>query len=294
MKNFLDSFVDTYFHMVLSYSAKIVLSIFILIIIIECSKYSHKLTNYLFRKFKDKMEEAKIIINAIIKILIWALGLSLIFNLLGLGNIVSHIIAGAGILGIIAGFAFKDIASNGFAGFLIKIEKPFAIGDWVEIEGHIGTVEDINLITTGIKTIQGQMAYIPNQCIFSGSFTNYSTFGMYRIIIQFGISYGDDLGHVEEVALRTVRSLPIIEKPEDVDFYFLSIGGSTYNFDIRYWIKYTSRTDMLKATNMGIQALKKAFEKENICVAYNVMTLDFSGKGGKNLDETSLRIKTED
>lgn len=222
--------------------------------------------------------------------LFWMFIILLILDVLKLTGFVTHILAGAGIIGIIGGFALKDVASNAFAGFLIRIQQPFKYGDWVNISGYEGTINYQGLVMTGIKTIQGEMAYIPNQTIFNTSYTNASKFGKMLVIVEIGVSYGDYLEKVEQLTLDTVRSLPMIIDKEKADFYFINIGSSTYNFQVRFWINYNSRNDYLSATNLAIQKIKLAFEKEGICIAYNVVSLDFGVKGGVNLYDKQISI----
>ncbi len=87
-----------------------------------------------------------------------------------LASFITHMLAGAGIIGIIAGFALKDVASNAFAGFLLKSQRPFEVGQWVNISQYVGTVQEIGLVTTAVQTIEGQMAYVPNQLVYNGGF----------------------------------------------------------------------------------------------------------------------------
>lgn len=275
-----------------AYLARIILACAVVLVFYFLGRFLPKVIETALYKLPSTKDYSSMqgMLKVTIKALIWIVGISITLELLGLDGVFTKVIASAGIVGIIAGFALKDVSSNGFAGILIKAQHPFELGDWVQINNYTGEIKEIGTIMVGIETIEGQMAYIPNQNIYNAAFLNYSKFQKFRIIIEMGVSYGDDLEHVEEVALTTLRSLPMVEKPEDVDFYFMNVGGSTYNFHARYVVKYHDRIDMLKAQNEGIKALKKAFEKENIMVAYNVLTMDFGGKGGVNLDETSLKV----
>lgn len=267
-------------------------NIFILFIVLIVAKFGTmficKLFRCFFKKRFPKYIQFQNMFMYIILTVFWMFIVLLILDVLKLTGFVTHILAGAGIIGVIGGFALKDVVSNAFAGFLIRMQRPFVYGDWVNISGYEGTVEYQGIIMTGLKTIQGEMAYIPNQTILNSSYLNYSKFGTVMVIVQIGISYGDYLKKVEEVALKTVRALPMTIRQDEADFYFINIGGSTYNFQVRFWINYGGRNDYLRATNEAIQALKLAFEKEGIMVAYNVLTLDFGGKGGVNLYEKPI------
>lgn len=202
--------------------------------------------------------------------------------------------AGAGIVGIVAGFAFKDIASNAFAGLLLNIQRPFKKGDWIEIDGTYGTVSEISWLTTAVTTVPGQEVFVPNQIIYSNTFTNFSTYNKRRIILKSGVSYGDDLEHVKTVAIDEIKKINELLPNEDVDFYFTEIGNSAYNFQLRFWIKFNSNNDYRKAMSDAIISIKKRFEKENISIAYPVTTLDFGVKGGVNLFDHDITVKNSD
>lgn len=218
-------------------------------------------------------------------------GIFLALEILGLESVLTKLLAGAGIVGIVAGFAFKDIASNAFAGFLLNMQKPFKEGDWVTVDNNFGTIKDIGWITTSIKTISGQEVFVPNQLIYNNSFTNYSTFKKRRVILQSGVSYGDDLDLVKKVAIDEISQIESLLKKQDIDFYFTSIGGSAYNFEVRFWIKFNKQTDYLNAMSEAIMRIKRRFEQENISIAYPVQTLDFGVKGGVNLFDKPIDIK---
>ncbi|WP_262507893.1 mechanosensitive ion channel family protein [Zhouia amylolytica] len=138
----------------------------------------------------------------------------------------------------------------------------------------------------------GQEVFIPNQIIYNGTFTNYSTWGKRRIILRSGVSYGDDLERVKSVAMDEVKKIEELLPEEGIDFYFTAIGDSTYNFMLRYWVQFNSNDDYCKGMNDVIIRIKKRFEQEGISIAYPVTTLDFGVKGGVNLFDKEINIKS--
>ena len=215
-------------------------------------------------------------------VLIFA-GIFLALDILGLEGVVTKMLAGAGIIGIVAGFAFKDIASNIFGGLVVNIQKPFKDGDWVKIDGKFGTINKIGWITTTIKTTTGQEVFVPNQIIYNNTFTNYSIYNKRRIVLQSAVTHYDDLELVKKVTLDEINQIESLLKTEIIDFYFTSIGSYAYNFEVRYWIKYTKNPDYLSAMSEGIMRIKKRFEKEGIKIAYPVQSLDFGKNNGVNI-----------
>ncbi|WP_052122303.1 mechanosensitive ion channel family protein [Chelonobacter oris] len=231
------------------------------------------------------------IVSTLVYCLTCFAGVILVLDLLNLTNLITHLLAGAGIMGIVAGFAFKDIASNAFSGLLIKSQQPFKIADWVKINDYLGEVREIGMITTTLKTIEGKLAYVPNQLVYSGVFVNYSALGKQRVIISSGVSYGDDLDKVKAVTLAIFNDFDFVVDKAQTDFYFTDIGSSTYNFQVRFWIAFSDYTDYLRAKSDIIIVLKKCFEQENISIAYNVTTLDFGVKGGMKLFDEPIKLQ---
>lgn len=277
---------------ILEHIPKTVLAIIIVIIFAIIASAIRKLCIKIYKKvFKKNYLNIERIVASVFYILFFALGVFLALHILGLDKPLEKLLAGAGIIGIIAGFALKDIASNMFSGLLVDLQRPYKVGDWVEIDGKYGVVIDISWLTTKIKTVPGQEVFVPNQIIYNGTFTNYSTWGKRRIILKSGVSYGDDLEHVRTVALDEVQKIKELLPEEGIDFYFTDIGGSTYDFMLRYWVKFESNDDFCKGMNDVIVRIKKRFEQENISIAYPVTTLDFGVKGGVNLFDKNINIK---
>lgn len=276
---------------IFDYLPKLFLALFVLLAFYILANFIKKISVRFYQKIFKKKPEIINLISSAIYFLFILMGVFLALEILGLENTLSKLLAGAGIIGIIAGFAFKDIASNAFAGFLLNLQRPFKEGDWVTIDSSFGTILNIGWITTSVKTIEGQEVFVPNQLIYNNTFTNYSTFNKRRIILKSGVSYGDDLDFVKKVALEEVNKISSVLKNETIDFYFTDIGSSTYNFEVRFWIRFTHQKDYLSAMNEIIIRIKKRFEQENISIAYNVTSLDFGVKGGVNIFDKTIKTK---
>jgi len=282
LKN-IEKLLEKWEHSIFEYLPKILLALLALIAFYFIAKLFRKFSFKFYTRFFKKQADIAKIFSVVVYFFFLLSGVFLALEVLGLESVLTKLLAGAGIIGIVAGFAFKDIASNAFAGFLLNIQRPFKTNDWVEIDDNFGTIIDIGWITTSIKTISGQEVFVPNQVIYNNTFTNYSTFNKRRVILQSGVSYGDDLEHVKKVTLDEIQKIKSLLKDEVIDFYFTSIGSSTYNFEVRFWINFTHQKDYLNAMSETIVRVKKRFEEEDISIAYSVTTLDFGVKGGVNL-----------
>jgi len=290
--SYIRTLIDNWEKSVLEYLPDAFLSVVTLIAFILLAKFVRKIILMFYSKTIKVHQDIASIVASVIYFFFILSGVFLALQILGLESVLTKLLAGAGIIGIVAGFAFKDIASNLFAGLLLKSQQPFKKDDWVSIDNSYGAVQKLGWITTTIHTVPGQEVFVPNQLIYNTTFTNFSTFQKRRIILESGVSYGDDLEHVKSVGLDEVKNIEEVLPNEDIDFYFTKIGNSTYNFQLRFWIAFSNNNDFQKAMSEIIMRIKKRFEQENISIAYPVTTLDFGVKGGVNLFDKDISFKS--
>lgn len=222
--------------------------------------------------------------STIVKMLVIAVGFFFALDLIGLQKAVVSLLAGAGIIGLAIGFAFQDMAENFLAGMMLAIRKPFKVGDLIESNSHMGTVIRMNLRNTIIKDFDGQIIYTPNKDVFKKPLENFSQSGKRRITIKVGVSYGEELDHVEGVLRSCIEELDFLAQDKTVDVWALEYGDSSINFTVRYWIDFPEGdTGYLEAIHLGVKTIKKALDQEDILIPFPIRTLDFGIKGGQNL-----------
>src|SRR5699024_10747296 len=156
-------------------------------------------------------------------------------------------------------------------------------GDLIESKGYYGTVKELNLRTTLIKTPQGKTVYIPNKDVFGEPLENYTLDNERRIDLSCGVSYDDDLEMVKRVTIEAVKSLKGIDHSRDVEFVYDEFGGSSINFKVRFWVKFDVNMDYLEPRSNAIIAIKKKFEEHDIDMPWPVRSVEFGVKGGNNL-----------
>ena len=270
---------------------RIFFSIVLLVLFVFLAKIAKKIFLKVYDKTVKKHEDiGKILSSAIYFFLVFT-GAFISLKVIGLEKLFSNVIAGAGIIGIIAGFALKDIASNLFAGLLLKGQNPFSPGDYVEIDLQTGYIIGIDSFTTKIDTGAGQILNIPNQLILNTTYTNFSRNQKRRVVFESGVSYGEDLEHVRRVALEEVYKMENLIEDLPIDFFYTNIGGYSYNFQLRFWINFDRNKDFRSAMSEIILLVKKRFEDENITIAFPITTLDFGSKGGVNIFDKPIQIK---
>lgn len=222
------------------------------------------------------------------------IGFFIALSILGLSKAVTALLAGVGVLGLALGFAFQDITENFIAGVLMAFRRPLEVGDIVEVGDYLGTVEEINLRTTIIRTFQGKHVFIPNSTVIQNPLVNLSRTKSLRVDLQCGVAYGDDLEKAESVAVASLKDVAGRDASRDVEIFFEEFGGSSINFVIRFWVDYATQTDFLKARSDAIKRLKKAFDENGITIPFPIRTLDFGIVGGERLDEVLPQRLYED
>lgn len=211
-------------------------------------------------------------------------GLFAALTVLHLDKTVTSILAGAGIIGLALGFAFQDIAANFISGIIMAMQRPIRTGELVETAGHTGVVERIDLRTTEIKNLQGIQVIIPNKEIFQTVLVNYTRNGTRRVDLEVGISYAEDLEHVERVVIEAVEALSDRVPGTDVELFYKGFNDSSIGFEVRFWIKATSNGHFMDMRSRAVKAIKAAFNREGITIPFPIRTLDFGIKGGEKLD----------
>jgi len=153
---------------------------------------------------------------------------------------VSAFAAALGIGGLAFSLAARDTIADAIAGFIILVDRPFRIGDRIEIqgEGTWGDVTDIGLRTTRIRTRDNRMVIVPNSVIGANQVINYSyPDPRYRIETHVGIAYGTDIERARQVIAEAVREVEGILLDKPVDVLYNEMGDSAMIFRVRWWIE---------------------------------------------------------
>ncbi len=180
------------------------------------------------------------------------------------------------------------------SGIFLSIRKPVHIGDIVKIKDYMGKVMEINLRDTVIKTFQGQMVIIPNKDVLQNPIENFSLLGKRRMDLTVGVSYGDDLEKVKDVALKAVTGIDGLSTEDEITMFYQEFADSSINFIIRLWINTSEQIDFWRVKSEAVMRIKKAFDENDITLPYPIRTLDFGIKGGISLDEVLAKKNDTD
>jgi len=270
----------------------ILVSALLLVIGIYLAKLIKKIAANLIQRVSDN-RALNNLFTSVIYIFAIAVTIFTVLSILKLDTAVTSILAGAGIIGLALAFAFQDIASNFISGIFISFRRPLRVGHIVKVKDYMGKVEEINLRDTILSTFQGQMVIIPNKDVFQNPIENFSLLGKRRLDLNIGVSYGEDLEHVKQVTLETLKGMDHLSADDETTMFYQEFGGSTINFMLRFWVDSPEQAIYLKVGSEAIMRLKKAYDKNSIMLPFPTTTLDFGVKGGVSLKDVPLQIVSQ-
>lgn len=183
------------------------------------------------------------------------------------------LIAGLGVFSVAIGFAFQDILSNLLAGILILLRQPFEIGDQIEVEGQIGTVEDITIRETQLKTFGGEKIVIPNAEVYQSVVRVQTAYGPKRTVLVVGLDDHEDQDNATSVVMDAVTSVEGVESDPAPQVFFTGFGDSTTNFDLRYWTEPEQAT-VREVQDKVVRAVSKALKDAGIDMPSPIRELD--------------------
>lgn len=177
--------------------------------------------------------------------------------------------------GLAVGLALQGSLSNFAGGVLLLILRPFRVGDYIEVEGYSGTVENISIFYTELKSDNGQQVFIPNGDLSNASVVNYSVYPKRRIDLTISVSYQDDPFKVKAILSKLVESLPNVEKEPAPSVNLKAYTLNSIDFSLRAWVK---REHYGSTLNELLPLINKTFQEEKITMPYPQVDVHFVDK----------------
>ncbi|SFC32946.1 small conductance mechanosensitive channel [Zunongwangia mangrovi] len=262
----------------------IILAVLVFILFFFIAKWVGKIVNRLLIR-KVKQDSIREITIKVLKAIIILTGFFVALGLLNLNQLLTSILAGAGVIGLAVGLALQGPLNNSFSGVILSFLPELQIGDWVETNGYAGTVIEINLRSIKIKQSDNNFVVIPNSKIVDDAFKNYSRTERSRIFVDCGVHYDSDLEFVQKLTVDTIAELFPQNGQEEVEFMYNAFADSSINFTVRFWTDARKNYDILVAQSRAIVGIKKAFDKNDINIPFPIRTIDFTNN--LNLSQSS-------
>jgi small conductance mechanosensitive channel len=182
-----------------------------------------------------------------------------------LGIQTTSFVALLGAAGLAIGLALQGSLSNFAAGFLMILFRPFKVGDYIEAAGTAGTVEEIQIFTTTLRTPDNKLVIVPNAKLTADNIVNWSAKGTRRVDMVFGIGYGDDIDRARSVIREIIEADPRVLKDPAPLIALWQLGESSVDFVARPWVKSADYWNVWFETT---EKVKKAFDAEGISIPF--------------------------
>jgi small conductance mechanosensitive channel len=203
------------------------------------------------------------VVSVILQTLTMFLALTIALNILDLDKAVASLLAGVGIIGLALGFAFQDLSSNFISGLYMAFRRPFEIGDKVETNAFIGTIEKIELRSTTMLTTAGLHVIVPNKDIFQKPIINYSRSEKRRVEIDFTLPNTTDLAFAESIVRKALEQLDG-NADKEIEFYYTGIEDPKIKLTVSFQIDNREPRDFMIQRHNAILAIHRELGENNI------------------------------
>ncbi len=247
------------------------------------------------RSFLRPRIHAKLLRNVIaiaIGVMVFLFGTYIVLRVSGLTQLALTVVGGTGLIGLAVGIAFRDITENFLASIFLSMQRPFETGDLVEISGVAGYVQQLNVRTTILMTLDGNLVQIPNATVYKNNLRNYTTNSNRREDFVVGIGYDDSIDEAQQTALAVLTEHPAVLNDPAPSVLADSLGKATVNLRVYFWINGREHS-WLKVRSSLIRLVKRAFQTHGISMPDEAREVVFpQGVPVTRIDATSTEMRS--
>jgi small conductance mechanosensitive channel len=259
-----------------AYAIKIVIA---LLIFLVGKRIARVLTNVVTKTMTRNEVDVELVgfFNSLIY---WGLFAVVVITALGqLGVQTASLIAVLGAAGLAIGLALQGSLSNFAAGVLIILLRPIRVGEFVEIAGASGRVQNIRIFTTELRTGDNKCVIIPNARVLDSNIVNHSSTGTRRVDLTFGIGYDDDIDKARAVIKKIIdQDERVLDEPA-TQIAVSELADSSVNFVVRPWVNTNDYWGVYMDLN---ELVKKRFDEENISIPFPQTTVHLVSEPDKD------------
>ena len=268
----LSGFIDGFISML----PQLVIALLVLVATAFLAQFLYKFSRRGFAKmrFKDSLRD---LFGQLIYIGVWFLGLIIAAGIVFPGFGVAQLVTTAGLASIAIGFAFQDIFKNFFAGVSILWSFPFAVGDFIEVDGTDvkGRVEDIWIRMTLIRQTDEKLICVPNSTIYDNPVRVLTNHATRRQTVACGVAYGEDVGEARKVIKEAVARCKTVAKGKPIQIFLTGFGSSSMDFEVTWWAGSTPLQER-ESRDEVVESVKRALDDAGIEIPYPYRTLTFT------------------
>jgi small conductance mechanosensitive channel len=218
------------------------------------------------RKMKDDNVDTSIrdMIGGLLKWTIMGFGVVIACNQLGIPIVA--LLTGVSIIGLAVGFAAQETLANFIAGIVIFLDKPFKVGDWIELDGQEGAVNRVTFRSTRFTNLDGDVVVVPNTAVLAHRIINKSTNPVTRVNVPIGIAYGESIDRARAVLLATLAGDPRIQPRPAPEVVVRACADSSVNLMLHFWIREERYEDAMVWEYL--EKSKKALDAAGVSIPF--------------------------
>lgn len=260
MKKLLEVFSD-YSDKAILYLPKYLIAILVVLLLLYLLRSIRiKLSKILLSKAEDALLVN--FLDSLFRIINIIIGFSLFLYITDNSTIAKGILGAAGISAFVIGFAFKDIGENFLAGVILAFNRPFRLGDVIKSADVEGSILEVSLRDTHIKTFDGKDVYIPNGQILKNPLYNYTIDGFLRKQFQIGVAYDSNIDDVRRYIIEILNDIPgILTNTKKPLTSISEIGDSSVIITAHYWINTFDKNN--SSVEIHTTAITRVLKKLN-------------------------------
>lgn len=206
----------------------------------------------------------------------------------------AKLVGALGIGSVAIGFAFKDIFQNLLSGILLLLSEPFRIGDQIISGDYEGTVEDIKVRATTIRTYDGRQVVIPNSQLYTSVLTVNTAYKQRRLELTVGIGYEDNIEEAKQVILQALKKSESVSKLAEPSVVATEFGPSSIDLKVRWFIDDGTQANKVASIHEVIVQVKDHLDAADINIPFPIRTLDFSDGSAQKLLKKRTKICHDD
>lgn len=247
-----------------------------LIILLISYFLSRPLSKLMIKPFSyiSSSQLIQLVMRRVFSLLIIMFGLYTFLRLAGLTQFAVAIISGTGVLGLIIGFAFKDIAENFISSLLLSVQKPFKLNDVIEVEGQLGVVKQVTARATTLVDFDGNHIQIPNSTIYKNIIRNITANPKIRGKFVIGVGYDSSIVLAQELAMKIMRSTEAVLDEPEPQVLIDELGSSSVVLKLYYWVDGHEHS-LMKVSSKLMRLTMREFENNGISMPDDARELIF-------------------
>jgi small-conductance mechanosensitive channel len=264
MQDFLNSFIEKFIGGI----PNLLTALGILIV----SLYLARMSSNVFRRVLQKRKAPEGVTHLLAQLILWSIVIMGAITAIQRFFDVTAFLAGLGILGFTVGFALQDIMKNLASGIILLLQQPFHVGEVIGAAGFDGTVQQIDLRTTQMETIDGRIVTLPNASILSNPIINYTRARRLRVDLSLSLPHTIEPNTTRQLVLDAVQSIAgFVEVPAPM-VVFNNLTSSAMEMAANFWIDAT-KSNSAKAKDAALLNLLSAFGKQGIEIPHPVQRM---------------------